>query len=102
MRRYYRTRLTHSLEVAQIARAIARELGLDEDLSEALALAHDFGHPPFGHAGEDALDACMKGHGGFSITMPRHCQLVTRLEHRYAAFDGFKSHMGNAGGACQT
>jgi dGTPase len=84
---YYRTRLTHSLEVAQIARSLARMLGLDEDLAEALALSHDLGHPPFGHAGEAALDACMSGYGGFDHNA-QALSLVTRLEHRYADFDG--------------
>src|ERR1700704_3448993 len=84
---YYRSRLTHSLEVAQIARSLARVLGLDEDLAEALALAHDLGHPPFGHAGEAALDACMAGYGGFDHNA-QGLVLVTRLEHRYASFDG--------------
>ncbi|GGX58158.1 deoxyguanosinetriphosphate triphosphohydrolase-like protein [Litorimonas cladophorae] len=84
---YYRTRLTHSLEVSQIARSIARVLGLDEDLAECLALAHDLGHPPFGHSGEYALAACMKPYGGFDHNA-QTLRIVTHLEGRYAEFDG--------------
>jgi len=84
---HYRTRLTHTLEVAQIARALARQLGLDEDLTETLALAHDLGHPPFGHAGERALDACLRDHGGFDHNA-QTLRVVTALEHRYPEFDG--------------
>lgn len=84
---HYRTRLTHSLEVAQIARTIARILNLDEDLAETLALAHDLGHPPFAHAGEEALQDCMKGHGGFDHNA-QSLKIVTQMEHRYATFQG--------------
>lgn len=83
----YRTRLTHSLEVAQIARSVARELSLDEDLAEMLALAHDLGHTPFGHAGEDALHAVMAPFGGFDHNA-QTLRIVTALEERYIAFDG--------------
>jgi dGTPase len=83
----YRTRITHSLEVAQIARSAAVALHLNEYLTEAIALAHDLGHTPFGHAGEDALNACMKPYGGFSHNA-QSLKIVTRLENRYAAFDG--------------
>ncbi len=84
---HYRTRLTHSLEVAQIARTIARQLRLDEDLAECLALAHDLGHSPFGHAGERALDACMATHGGFDHNA-QSLRVILDLERKYAAFDG--------------
>lgn len=84
---HYRTRLTHSLEVAQIARTLARQLRLDEDLAEALALAHDLGHSPFGHAGERALDAAMQDFGGFDHNA-QSIRVVTRLERKYVAFDG--------------
>ncbi len=83
----YRTRLTHSLEVAQIARSIARTLHLDEDLTEAISLAHDIGHTPFGHAGQDALHTCMKGYGGFEHNL-QSLRIVDVLEKNYAEFDG--------------
>src|SRR4028118_1633940 len=84
---HFRVRLTRSIEVAQIGRAIARALGLNEDLTEALCLAHDLGHPPFGHAGEDALDAALSTHGGFDHN-GHTLRLVTRLETPYPDFDG--------------
>jgi len=83
----FRTRLTHSLEVAQIARSIARYLGLDEDLTEAIALAHDLGHTPFGHSGQDALHACMRSYGGFEHNI-QSLRVVDLLEQRYGGFDG--------------
>jgi dGTPase len=84
---HHRTRLTHTLEVAQIARTVARRLGLNEDLTEAIALAHDLGHPPFGHAGELALDDCMASHGGFEHNL-HALRIVELLEYRYADFPG--------------
>jgi dGTPase len=83
----FRTRLTHSIEVAQIGRSIARRLKLNEDLVEAISLAHDLGHTPFGHAGQDALNLCMKQHGGFEHNL-QSLRVVELLEERYAAFDG--------------
>ena len=83
----FRTRLTHSLEVAQIGRSVARSLRLDEDLTEAIALAHDLGHTPFGHSGQDALNACMKPYGGFEHNL-QSLRVVDVLEQRYGGFDG--------------
>ena len=83
----FRTRLTHSIEVAQVARSIARAMHLNEDLTEAIALAHDLGHTPFGHAGQDALNACMKDYGGFEHNL-QSLRVVDELEHRYAEFSG--------------
>src|SRR5947208_8225411 len=83
----FRTRLTHSLEVAQLARSIARPLGLNEDLVEAIALAHDLGHTPFGHAGQDSLDDCMRDDGGFEHNL-QSLRVVDELEERYPEFDG--------------
>jgi len=84
---HYRTRLTHSLEVAEVAKCIAQNLGLSSDLAECIALAHDLGHPPFGHAGEKALDACMKEYGGFSHNA-HSFKIITNLERKYIKFNG--------------
>src|SRR5437879_3994639 len=84
---HHRTRLTHTLEVAQISRTIARQLGLNEDLTEAVALAHDLGHPPFGHSGEEELNDCMKEHGGFDHNS-HGLRIIEYLEYRYANFPG--------------
>src|SRR5690348_4140234 len=84
---HHRTRLTHTLEVAQVSRTIARQLGLHEDLTEAIALSHDLGHPPFGHAGERVLDECMAEHGGFEHNL-HALRIVEVLEYRYADFPG--------------
>ncbi len=83
----FRTRLTHTIEVAQIARSVARNLALNEDLTEAISLAHDLGHTPFGHAGQDALNACMKDYGGFEHNL-QSLRVVDLLEERYGSFDG--------------
>ena len=84
---HFRTRLTHTIEVAQISRAIARLLYINEDLAEAIALAHDLGHTPFGHAGQDALNSCMKDHGGFEHNI-QSLRIIDKLEIRYENFDG--------------
>ena len=91
----YRTRVTHSIEVAQIARSIARALALNETLTEAISLAHDLGHTPFGHAGQDALNDCMREYGGFEHNL-QSLRTVDELEERYALFSGPESHLRDA------
>ncbi|MES2129677.1 MAG: dNTP triphosphohydrolase, partial [Pseudomonadota bacterium] len=83
----FRTRLTHSIEVAQVGRSLARNLRLNEDLVEAISLAHDLGHTPFGHVGQDVLNECMKAHGGFEHNL-QSLRVVDQLEEHYGAFDG--------------
>ena len=87
---HYRTRLTHSMEVSQISRTLARSLGLNEDLCETLSLSHDLGHTPFGHAGEEVLNQCMERHGGFNHNI-QTLRIVTLLENKYYKFFGCKS-----------
>ena len=86
---YYRTRLTHTIEVAQIARSLSRSLNFNEDLSEAIALSHDLGHTPFGHAGEEILNNLMKPYGGFNHN-EQALRILTKLERRYPLFDGLR------------
>ncbi|GIU67538.1 deoxyguanosinetriphosphate triphosphohydrolase [Candidatus Phycosocius spiralis] len=97
---HFRTRLTHSLEVAQIARSVSRRLGLNEDLAEACALAHDLGHPPFGHTGEHVLAECMKPWGGFDHNA-QTLRLLTRLERKYPSFDGLNLTWETLEGTCK-
>ena len=94
---HHRTRLTHTLEVAQISRTIARRLGLNEDLTEAVALSHDLGHPPFGHAGEEALDECMADHGGFEHNL-HALRIVDHSGVSLSRFSGIEPVVGSAGG----
>ncbi len=92
----YRTRLTHTIEVARVTRSLASFLGLNPDLAEAVALAHDLGHPPFGHIGEETLGRLMRDHGGFDHN-DQAIRIVTMLERSYIRFDGLNPHLGNSG-----
>ena len=98
---YYRTRLTHTLEVSQIGRTVARALGANEDLEEAICLAHDLGHSPFGHSGERILNQLMEGYGGFDHNK-QSLRIVTKLEKRFLDFPGLEPDLGNPGRHCQT